>query len=251
MPICEGCGGSFDENFKFCPYCGRAKPALTPLEVNLNISLKDVWETCRIYMAIWDGAVSYIEYQFYAEAIGPNGKYIEGESPTFRKFLMDQATADKGYIASEPAHRFLVNQLISDGWEAIPSGGQWWETQFRRRVIVENLKPWELWILKYESNPHKKWLSMIFTLSRINGTKKIRGKDYPEYVFYGQSREFKGKVIGSFRSEESLCVLEEFTSQMTKEGFIPVSQAVNEQLKKCLCEKTDILWFYRCFIKRK
>jgi hypothetical protein len=26
MPICEGCGGSFDDESKFCAYCGRSKP---------------------------------------------------------------------------------------------------------------------------------------------------------------------------------------------------------------------------------
>lgn len=26
MPVCQGCGGSYDDKFKFCPYCGRAKP---------------------------------------------------------------------------------------------------------------------------------------------------------------------------------------------------------------------------------
>ncbi len=27
MPLCQGCGASYDDNFKFCPHCGRAKPA--------------------------------------------------------------------------------------------------------------------------------------------------------------------------------------------------------------------------------
>jgi hypothetical protein len=26
MPICDGCGGSYDSTFKFCPNCGRASP---------------------------------------------------------------------------------------------------------------------------------------------------------------------------------------------------------------------------------
>lgn len=26
MPLCEGCGASYEENFKFCPHCGRGRP---------------------------------------------------------------------------------------------------------------------------------------------------------------------------------------------------------------------------------
>ena len=25
MPLCEGCGASYEDNYKFCPHCGRAK----------------------------------------------------------------------------------------------------------------------------------------------------------------------------------------------------------------------------------
>lgn len=26
MPVCEGCGVSYEDQFKFCPHCGRVKP---------------------------------------------------------------------------------------------------------------------------------------------------------------------------------------------------------------------------------
>jgi hypothetical protein len=26
MPVCAGCGASYEDSFKFCPYCGRAEP---------------------------------------------------------------------------------------------------------------------------------------------------------------------------------------------------------------------------------
>ena len=26
MPVCEGCGASYEDGYKFCPHCGRAKP---------------------------------------------------------------------------------------------------------------------------------------------------------------------------------------------------------------------------------
>jgi len=35
MPLCEGCGASYEDNFQFCPHCGRAKPK--PVEIKMNI----------------------------------------------------------------------------------------------------------------------------------------------------------------------------------------------------------------------
>lgn len=33
MPVCSGCGVSFEESFQFCPHCGRAKPK--PQEIHV------------------------------------------------------------------------------------------------------------------------------------------------------------------------------------------------------------------------
>lgn len=40
MPICQGCGASYDDNYKFCPNCGRAKPE--PQAINLNVRVAPV-----------------------------------------------------------------------------------------------------------------------------------------------------------------------------------------------------------------
>jgi hypothetical protein len=40
MPLCQGCGASYDDNFKFCPHCGRAKPE--PRSINLNVQVAPV-----------------------------------------------------------------------------------------------------------------------------------------------------------------------------------------------------------------
>jgi hypothetical protein len=37
MPICEGCGASYEDTYKFCPHCGRAKPE--PLKVNIEVDV--------------------------------------------------------------------------------------------------------------------------------------------------------------------------------------------------------------------
>ena len=40
MPLCQGCGASYDDNYKFCPHCGRAKPE--PEAINLNVRVAPV-----------------------------------------------------------------------------------------------------------------------------------------------------------------------------------------------------------------
>lgn len=41
MPICEMCTASYDEKFKFCPYCGRARPEPKVSQVNVNVQVAD------------------------------------------------------------------------------------------------------------------------------------------------------------------------------------------------------------------
>ena len=36
MPICEGCGSSFEDKFKFCPYCGRSTPGPKIVQVDIR-----------------------------------------------------------------------------------------------------------------------------------------------------------------------------------------------------------------------
>jgi hypothetical protein len=40
MPLCQGCCASYDDNYKFCPHCGRAKPE--PEAINLNVRVAPV-----------------------------------------------------------------------------------------------------------------------------------------------------------------------------------------------------------------
>lgn len=36
MPLCEGCGSSFEDRFGFCPYCGRAKPKQQEIKITIE-----------------------------------------------------------------------------------------------------------------------------------------------------------------------------------------------------------------------
>jgi len=48
MPICKGCGGSYDNNFQFCPYCGRETPkAQAPETVLKETPLINACPVCQ------------------------------------------------------------------------------------------------------------------------------------------------------------------------------------------------------------
>jgi uncharacterized protein YjbI with pentapeptide repeats len=41
MPVCDGCGASYDNSFKFCPHCGRVKPEPTKIIIEHVIQESD------------------------------------------------------------------------------------------------------------------------------------------------------------------------------------------------------------------
>jgi len=48
MPLCEGCGSSFEDKFMFCPYCGRSKPEMKKLQVEVDFTHKAALDDCPI-----------------------------------------------------------------------------------------------------------------------------------------------------------------------------------------------------------
>jgi transcription elongation factor Elf1 len=40
MPLCEGCGSSYEDTFNFCPHCGRSKPEPETIKVAVEVSSK-------------------------------------------------------------------------------------------------------------------------------------------------------------------------------------------------------------------
>ena len=48
MPVCEGCGASFQDEFGFCPHCGRAKPETPKIQLDVNISPRKTPYDCPL-----------------------------------------------------------------------------------------------------------------------------------------------------------------------------------------------------------
>jgi hypothetical protein len=105
MPVCEGCGGSYDDQFKFYPYCGRVKPK-DSIQINVNVSSEDVWESCEIRLIKENrGFFKSADYYFEGTAIGPNGKYAA-------------KTSDK-LIGGSLTHLFDADYVMNEGFKFI------------------------------------------------------------------------------------------------------------------------------------
>lgn len=150
MPICIGCGGSYDDNFKFCPYCGRAKPQPERLQISVELHTTNKWETCKVVRSVFrtdvDGKRRIEEGYFYADAVGMKGGFTAGDSPVFgNRWYWQDSQWHWANSEERAALDFLVNQLVRDGWEPTGASSEWWEKHFRRSAGQEYPNPWVTW----------------------------------------------------------------------------------------------------------
>jgi hypothetical protein len=66
---------------------------------------------------------------YYAEAIGPNGKYSAGESEEV--YLQPGTGWDSYHVQAVDR---LIDKLARDGWDALAKGEEWYSYRFRRRA---------------------------------------------------------------------------------------------------------------------
>jgi hypothetical protein len=134
--VCQGCGASYDSTFKFCPYCGRAKPE--PEVIHLKV--EDVqYEVCEIEVCIEPGFYNFLQSLFgavqrgYFEAIavGPRGRYSAG---LISGVMYDANHPDFLRQLNEKCLDQLVGRLTSEGWEPVSRGEHWYSYRFRRMV---------------------------------------------------------------------------------------------------------------------
>lgn len=250
MPICEGCGSSYDDTLKFCPYCGRRKPEPESVLIQVEVSDRDKWETCEIqrhpyreHMRVSDsGGSAYEEGYLYARALGPEGMYRAGISPIY--LLKAVTTTRLGvpgakftFSGIQPAHTFLVNQLIRDGWEATGRGKEWWQHQFRRRVGPDHPSPWITWELSLKFL----LLSKSYFYLRSGPT---QGKSPVE----GPRSEGWPTILGKPKSKQCLNQFIQRLEATTR--YEPVPPSLNELGIECYEYDVDNPTWYRVFLER-
>jgi len=139
MPECKGCGGSYEDSYNFCPYCGKAKPNQNNIKVDVEIKNDFYWETCEI---VFDYSKERYftfrsDYYFWAEAAGKKGNYCAGRSEINHKggYPTYYENKKKYYKAQDILNEF-TDKLISEGWEFVGTFGDWYQKRFRRKVKI-------------------------------------------------------------------------------------------------------------------
>ena len=120
--LCANCATQLPDHANFCLKCGQptgqALPGLGP----------EKWEYCQIERecsAGFLGLTGWTMCWFWADAVGPVGRYSAGES---RKY--SDLTGEDGV---ESIHNELVQQLLHDGWEPTAERGEGrFQLRFRR-----------------------------------------------------------------------------------------------------------------------
>ena len=120
--FCPNCGTQLPDEVNFCWKCGKTQRSAT------ITSSETQYEHCRIELVeIGYRFLQGTFYQFDANAIGPNGPYVAGQSKQFSDLMNEN---------QQPAIlNTLIRQLVADGWEAVETkGSEWYQHGFRRRV---------------------------------------------------------------------------------------------------------------------
>ena len=140
---CSNCGTQLPEDASFCLRCGEPQK-----EGGKAIELR--WETCEIDWRIVEEAQSRTtsKIKWVANAIGPNGKYLAGETSVFEGRVgnnfpftysyhtkhIDSKTNEKNIIARRALDDFIA-KLSKDGWDYVGKYDDFeWALRFRRRV---------------------------------------------------------------------------------------------------------------------
>lgn len=144
---CLGCGASYESSYRFCPFCGRAAPEPDVLRVRMETP---TYEYCEISpqptdpsgFGEWFNALVNVffgfgvtKFTFAALAVGPNGRYIAGQSTVVEGY---DRTSVPPLISTRQVRNafdaFLV-QLLQERWEPFgPAGEYWFSIKLRRRL---------------------------------------------------------------------------------------------------------------------
>jgi hypothetical protein len=125
---CTNCGHELRETDKFCAECATPVgstqvPSPQPLQ----------YETCQIEYEIlretfW--ILRNAQLQFYADAVGPKGRYVAGRSAKFENCENLPFPEQHSAVLND-----LIANLTSEGWESLGrTETAFWKYKFRRPV---------------------------------------------------------------------------------------------------------------------
>lgn len=140
--FCNKCGTNLPDEAQYCHQCGTAQNPTQKVQAP-----EQSWEVCEIVWQFLPYSVSIFsreskrKYRFWAQAIGPSGRYDAGSvefdavigSLTHSPLEHANEGSTENEIAKTTALDNLIQQLVSDGWQAAETrGSHWFSFRFRR-----------------------------------------------------------------------------------------------------------------------
>lgn len=139
MPLCQGCGASYDDNFKFCPHRDRAKSE--PQAINLNVQVVPVRYEEAVLKIEVVGTTELTEPPFdrrpggLMKLLGEGGRnwtqittfrlLVEAHHPDSGQYIAYQSKTFRGFDTTD----LKFPDSIKRRWEFQP----WIEQIFRER----------------------------------------------------------------------------------------------------------------------
>lgn len=151
--VCSGCGASFLDEHKFCPYCGKSKPVdAAPAEIKITLSTENViYEFCTLGIAYekekTKGLFGWVrdanrsnEWIIVVAKHQSTGKEIMRAEHAANHYLYwhgDQKQSEKIKQIIENGKTEVWQFLESDGWEFYNSQpGDKMPTYFFRKKLA-------------------------------------------------------------------------------------------------------------------
>jgi hypothetical protein len=135
MPICDGCGSSYDDNFRFCPHCGRANTSVQPIPVPVSREICHLDYRSKIVDR--NNAETWIEATCDGKAVDktpgmkyPFDKKIFKEKQKWGYAITEAIVHDlkswdsvrNHFMETEKKqYRELISRLMAAGWEVASS----------------------------------------------------------------------------------------------------------------------------------
>jgi hypothetical protein len=131
--FCGNCGTQIPDEANFCWKCGKS------VTEGVTTEAAEVrWESAEIGYehvspkSALDYFLNKYHGYFTAKAIGLNGVYDAGKTPTF---ITPRGEPDSHDYEAVQSVNNLIAQLARDGWEPVETkGSQWYNYKFRRRA---------------------------------------------------------------------------------------------------------------------
>lgn len=80
-------------------------------------------------------------FRFWAQAVGPGGRYRAAQSPTFAAAKGESSPSSSSSSEAGAALDELIRRLWSDGWQPTSFGREWYQLIFRRPVLKQAQTP--------------------------------------------------------------------------------------------------------------